>query len=509
MDGAGVFLHGFLFEDAQDVQRGRFGRADMAGTGAARAGDIAGLGERRAQALAREFQQTKARDLAHLDARPVVMQRVAQAILDFALVLGRFHVDEVDDDQAAEVAQAQLAGNLVGCLAVGPKSRFLDVGTLGGPARVDVHRDQRLGVVDDDRASRGQGDMAGVGRLDLMLDLEPREQGHVVAVALDPGHVVRHHGGHEVLRLLENVVGVDQDLADIGVEVIADGANDQARFEVDQEGSGLRLGGALDGAPELEQVVHVPLELFPAAADAGGAGDQAHALRNLQLVHDFAQFLTIFAFDPARNAAAARVVRHEHQIAAGEGNEGGERRALVAALVFFDLNDQLLADLQGILDACAAGIDAGLEVGAGDFLERQEAVAFGAVIDEGGFEAGLDAGDDCLVDVALALFLGGRFDVEVDQLLTIDDRDAEFLGLRRIEQHAFHVCSRAFWQGTTIVTKRPPISVGGDGVCVGKVLDHGPVSIHMANGCRSFRIRCGLVQDAHRKSSVPALRAIK
>ena len=38
----------------------------------------------------------------------------------------------------------------------------------------------------------------------------------------------------------------------------------------------------------------------------------------------------------------------------------------------------------------------------------------------------------------LALFLGGRFDVEVYEFLAIDDRDAEFLGLRRIEQHAFH-----------------------------------------------------------------------
>ena len=34
----GVFLHGFLFEDAQDVQGGGFRRADVAGAGAARAG---------------------------------------------------------------------------------------------------------------------------------------------------------------------------------------------------------------------------------------------------------------------------------------------------------------------------------------------------------------------------------------------------------------------------------------------------------------------------------------
>jgi hypothetical protein len=108
---AGVVLHRLLFEDAQDVQRGRFGAADVAGAGAARAGDVAGFGERRAQALARQLEQAEAADLAGLHAGAVVAQGVAQAVLDLALVLGRLHVDEVDDDQAAEVAQAQLAGD--------------------------------------------------------------------------------------------------------------------------------------------------------------------------------------------------------------------------------------------------------------------------------------------------------------------------------------------------------------------------------------------------------------
>ena len=81
------------------------------------------------------------------------------------------------------------------------------------------------------------------------------------------------------------------------------------------------------------------------------------------------------------------------------------------------------------------------EVVAGDFLEREEAVAVGAVVDEAGFERGFDAGDDGLVDVALALLFGGGFDVEVDQLLTVDDRHPEFFRLGGIEQHAFHVRS--------------------------------------------------------------------
>ena len=81
---------------------------------------------------------------------------------------------------------------------------------------------------------------------------------------------------------------------------------------------------------------------------------------------------------------------------------------------------------------------AALEELARDFLERQEAVAFGAVVDEARFEAGLDAGDDGLVDVALALFLACGLDVEVDQLLAVDDRHPEFLRLGGVEQHAFH-----------------------------------------------------------------------
>lgn len=93
---------------------------------------------------------------------------------------------------------------------------------------------------------------------------------------------------------------------------------------------------------------------------------------------------------------------------------------------------------RSVLDARGAHVDAFLEVLAGDFLERQEAVAVFAVIDEAGFERRFDAGDDALVDVAFALFAAGGFDIDIDELLPIDDGDAQFFLLRRIEQHAFH-----------------------------------------------------------------------
>jgi hypothetical protein len=134
--------------------------------------DKAGL-----QALAAHFHQAELADGAELHAGAVLAQGVAQAVFHFAAVLGLFHVDEVDHDQAAQVAQAHLAGHFVGGFQVGAGRGFLDVAALDGAGRVHVHGDQGFGVVDHDGAARGQGHGARVGRLDLVLDLEAREQG--------------------------------------------------------------------------------------------------------------------------------------------------------------------------------------------------------------------------------------------------------------------------------------------------------------------------------------------
>src|SRR6185369_10273100 len=154
--------------------------------------------------------------------------------------------------------------------------------------------------------------------------------------------------------------------------------------------------------------------------------------------------------DSARHPAAARIVGHQHEITAGERNVRRERRPLVAALVLVDLDDQLHALPELILGAPAAAAVAFIGVAVGnaaaaaleelarDLLEGQEAVALGAVIDEARFEAGLDAGDHGLVDVALALLLACGLDVEVDELLAVDDRHPKLLRLGGVEQHAFH-----------------------------------------------------------------------
>src|SRR5581483_4635837 len=47
-------------------------------------------------------------------------------------------------------------------------------------------------------------------------------------------------------------------------------------------------------------------------------------------------------------------------------------------------------------------------------------------------------GDDSLVDVAFALLFSCSLYIEVEELLPVDDRDAQLFCVRRVEQHAFH-----------------------------------------------------------------------
>ncbi len=225
---AGVLLHRVLFGQAQDRQRQRFHAAHAAMALAARAYDLAGFAQRRPQALARHLHQAEARDAAELDAGTILLEGVLQAVLDLALVLVRGHVDEVDHHQAAEVAQAQLAGGFFGRFQVGVERGFLDVAALGGARRVDVDRGQGFGLVNHERAAGGQAHFAFVRVLDLGFDLEAVEERRVVGVMLQLALVVRHHLLDELAGLGVHLRRVDEDLADVRTHVVAQRADDQA-----------------------------------------------------------------------------------------------------------------------------------------------------------------------------------------------------------------------------------------------------------------------------------------
>ena len=295
-------------------------------------------------------------------------------------------------------------------------------------------------MIDHDAAARGKADRVGERGLDLALDLEAVEQGHPAVVVLHLAGALRHHLGDEVPGLPVHLRVVDEDLAHVLAEVVADRADDDVAFLVDEEGRWPLVHRRLDRAPELEQVVEVPLQLFARLPDSGRAHDEPHARRDLQGAQRLAQLRPVLALDPARDPARSRVVGHEHEIAAGEARKGGERGSLPAAFLFFHLDEQLHPFREGVPDGAGLagpGLLPGVVL-ARDLLEREEAVPFRPVFDERGFETGLHPGDFPLVDARLALAARGDLDVEVVEELPVHHRDPALLGLGRIDQHSFH-----------------------------------------------------------------------
>ena len=141
--------------------------------------------------------------------------------------------------------------------------------------------------------------------LSIWCSIWKREKrGGVILVEFQTACVGRHHIRHEFGNFFVHFGVVNQDFADVGAEVVADGADEQRAFHKEQIGLLVGVARFFDGLPQFEQVVEIPLQLFHAAADAGGAGDEAHAARHVQFGHCVFEFLPLFAFDAAGNAAA-------------------------------------------------------------------------------------------------------------------------------------------------------------------------------------------------------------
>jgi len=105
MQRCGVLLHRLFLDVAQHVQRRGLDTAYMSGTVAARADQRARFSQRGAQPLARHLEQPETRNAANLHARPIGFQSLDQLVLHGALVACRSHVDKVDHDQTAQIAQ--------------------------------------------------------------------------------------------------------------------------------------------------------------------------------------------------------------------------------------------------------------------------------------------------------------------------------------------------------------------------------------------------------------------
>ena len=231
-----------------------------------------------AAALAGDLDQAELGDVEHLGLRPVLLDLPLEAGEDLLAVDGLDHVDEVDDDDPAEVAQADLAHDLLDRLEVGLQHRVLEVRLAHEAAGVDVDGDQRLGGVDHDVAPRLQPDLALQGRLDLLLDAELLEQrGLLLAEELDLGDQARLHLVEELDDPLVGLLAVHPEDGEVLAQQVADDSQGEVEVLVEQGGGGDLAGAVADLLPEAREVGEVALELLPPLLLPRGADDQPAA----------------------------------------------------------------------------------------------------------------------------------------------------------------------------------------------------------------------------------------
>ena len=298
----------------------------------------------------------------------VACQRLGQPTQHQIAVGLKHHIDEVDDDDATDIAQPQLANDLLGCLQIVLGDGLLKVSARPGElSGVDVDDCHRLGAVDHQRATGWQPHLA-VHRFGQLLadpvhgeDIRPvRAAGRVVF-----GQLRNQLGGNGIDIFGDGLPGAvtrDDQPGEVLVEQIADHLDQHIGLFVQSHrhagGLGLDLLGPLrDADPSLLQAGDVTANVV--FLDALGRGTDDHTrLRRHHFAQDLLESLTLgvgqFAAD-----TGGRCTGHVDEIPAGQRQLGGQPRAFVSDRILADLNDDVIAGLEGLLDLAVGTPEAG------------------------------------------------------------------------------------------------------------------------------------------------------
>ncbi len=310
--------------------------------------------------------------MANLNTCTILTHGFTQTVFNRTLMANWRHIDKIDNDQATQVTQAQLAGNFVSGFKVGVKRRFFNVAAARGACRVDVNGGQRFGGVDNNRAAGRKTHFALEGRFNLRLDLIVAEQRNFTGVQFDFAAEIRTaQRGNMLTSQLQHFRVVDQNFADVLAQIITESTNDNVTFLMDKERCRTAFRRLFNRFPVLHTEAEIPLKCLSRFTHTRGADDQAHTVWQFQCGKRLFQFGTVIAFDSARNAASTGVVWHQNQVTSCQTDKGSQSSAFIAAFFFIDLYNDFLTFTQDILNVrTAMGVVVGREVFAGNFFQR-------------------------------------------------------------------------------------------------------------------------------------------
>ncbi len=159
----------------------------------------------------------------------ILFKRLLQRDENFLTVAALFHVDKVDHDDAAEVAETNLADDFLHGFEVGLDDGVLEArGALADEFPcIDVDRHKRFSVIDDDVAAGFEPNLGAQGFIQLMLNAELLEDRRFFAVELDTIDELGLEAADEFDDLAVFLFAVNPDGAEIVADIIAKDAFDE------------------------------------------------------------------------------------------------------------------------------------------------------------------------------------------------------------------------------------------------------------------------------------------
>jgi len=157
------------FDAPQQAQANEFRARDETSSMAGRAFPVSSQLKVLLDPLPIDLQKTVVADPSDGDPGPIHLHGISQGFFYLAVVPAEPHVDEIDHDEATDIAHAELAAYFFGGLHIGARHGVFVTGATLRFAGVHVDGGQGFRAIDDDGASAGQSHGAVVDAVDLLI----------------------------------------------------------------------------------------------------------------------------------------------------------------------------------------------------------------------------------------------------------------------------------------------------------------------------------------------------
>src|ERR1700733_12503520 len=290
-------------------------------------------------------------ELQHLRRRAVMAKFLFQSLHHALPVAALIHIDEVDDDNAAQIAQPNLPHNLLDRVHVGFDDRIFKARSLADVLTgIDVDCHQRLGLVDHNVAAALQPDFRLERLVHLFFQAELLEQGRLFGKELDTLHQAGLKAIEEAQNALVFRLGIDPDHGEIGSDLIAQNALDYVEIVIDQRWGLRSLRTRFNVVPQALKKTNVSPQFVFTRVLRGGADDEAAVAVFALAHHDALQPLPLFIRSNLSRHPGMVHGRHVDQEPPRQRDVTRDARAFLADGLLGNLYQDFLAFLQQIAD---------------------------------------------------------------------------------------------------------------------------------------------------------------